>query len=180
MDNQLQWEEDENRVITEFRRIDERLYISRDGEFLVRGKRRFGTARAGGHLGITWRGATVYAHRAVYTAWVGGIPPDHEVDHLDHDRTNNAVENLRLVPGSENTRSPGARVADPPRPAPVRARAHAAGIRAVLGVDACQRITRYASVAEASEATGARRSDIARAAHGERQHAAGRSWRYCK
>lgn len=180
MDNQLQWQEDENHVITEFRKIDDRLYVSRDGEFLVRGKRRFGTTRAGGYLGITWKGTTVYAHRAVYTAWVGAIPLGYEIDHLDCDKTNNAVENLRLVTRSENMRNPKTRVANLRQLASVRGRAHAARIRAVLSIDACQRITRYTSVTEASKATGACRSDIARAAHGKRQHAAGFGWRYCK
>ena len=57
--------------------------------------------RAGGKL------EKVYAHRFVYECYEGVIPPtlrdsngvEHEavIDHIDHNRSNNAIENLRLT-----------------------------------------------------------------------------------
>lgn len=42
-------------------------------------------------------------HRLVAAAFFGPIPHKMEVDHIDDNRTNNAVDNLRIVTSSENT-----------------------------------------------------------------------------
>lgn len=44
-----------------------------------------------------------YIHRLVADAFLGGIPDGMVVDHIDHNRGNNAVENLRIVTQKENT-----------------------------------------------------------------------------
>lgn len=180
-ENDIRWEKGPDNVITEFKSVDgDSVFVSRDGEFLVKGKRRFGTRRSGGYLGITWNGTTLYAHRAVYLAWVGDIPAGLEIDHIDCDKTNNEVENLRLVTRSGNMRNPKTREMNLRQLASVRDKANMARIRGVISIDSNRRITRYSSVTEASNATGANRSDIARVARGKRMHAAGLEWRYCK
>jgi hypothetical protein len=44
------------------------------------------------------------AHRVVW-ALVHGAWPQKQIDHIDHDRTNNRVENLRIVGHQENHRN---------------------------------------------------------------------------
>ena len=45
---------------------------------------------------------TLYMHRLVYRTFVGAIPSDKEVNHIDHDKSNNSIDNLELVTHSEN------------------------------------------------------------------------------
>lgn len=69
---------------------------------------------------ITWNGGTYslrvtgyyahtmdrsrYLHRDVWEHHHGPIPPGLEVHHIDHDKANNAVENLELLSKSEHAR----------------------------------------------------------------------------
>ncbi|NET72104.1 MAG: HNH endonuclease [Sphaerospermopsis sp. SIO1G2] len=43
-------------------------------------------------------------HRVVWIANHGNIPADKEIHHKDHDRTNNQIENLELLSGSDHAR----------------------------------------------------------------------------
>jgi hypothetical protein len=43
-----------------------------------------------------------YLHRVVWAHHHGPIPPDHHVHHIDHDPTNNAIENLELLSAHEH------------------------------------------------------------------------------
>lgn len=44
----------------------------------------------------------LYVHRLVYRNFVGAIPDGMEINHVDHDKSNNSVENLELVSHLEN------------------------------------------------------------------------------
>jgi hypothetical protein len=44
----------------------------------------------------------VRGHRCVWEAFNGKIPVGLEIDHIDHDKHNNTLSNLRLVTHSEN------------------------------------------------------------------------------
>ena len=44
-------------------------------------------------------------HRLVCQAFIDPIPEGYEVDHINHDRTNNVVSNLRIVSKSEQQRN---------------------------------------------------------------------------
>jgi hypothetical protein len=46
-----------------------------------------------------------YAHRLVVQEFIGPIPEGMQCDHIDHNRINNHVENLRIVTPSENNRN---------------------------------------------------------------------------
>lgn len=47
-----------------------------------------------------------YIHRIVYESFYGGIPKGMEIDHIDGDKLNNRVENLRCVTPKENINNP--------------------------------------------------------------------------
>jgi len=58
------------------------------------------------HIGLTFKGKRFHykAHRLVW-AWHYGVWPSDQVDHVDHDRSNNRVDNLRDVSNCENGRN---------------------------------------------------------------------------
>lgn len=43
-----------------------------------------------------------YVHRLVWEAFNGPIPENFEINHIDHDKSNNKLSNLELVTHSEN------------------------------------------------------------------------------
>lgn len=43
-----------------------------------------------------------YVHRLVWETFVGEIPSDKQIDHIDGDTSNNHISNLELVTGREN------------------------------------------------------------------------------
>jgi len=61
-----------------------------------------GYRKATGYLTVTIDGEAIYAHRAAWLLSVGPIPAGMEIDHLDHDPSNNRLDNLRLVNGRDN------------------------------------------------------------------------------
>ena len=44
-------------------------------------------------------------HRLIWVMHYGQIPPDLYVDHIDRDKKNNRIENLRLVTHAQNQRN---------------------------------------------------------------------------
>lgn len=55
-----------------------------------------------GYVTFKLSGKTTRFHRAVWEVCKGVIPPDMEVDHIDRDKLNNRIENLRLVNSRQN------------------------------------------------------------------------------
>ena len=55
-----------------------------------------------GYVQLTMGGKTMLKHRVVAMQWVFNVDEKVEVDHIDHDKTNNRIENLRWVTRSEN------------------------------------------------------------------------------
>lgn len=45
---------------------------------------------------------SVALHRAVYLTFIGAIPAGLEVDHIDNNKSNNRVDNLRLLSRKDN------------------------------------------------------------------------------
>lgn len=43
-------------------------------------------------------------HRAVYETFVGDIPPNHQINHIDYNRSNNKLNNLELSTPSQNVK----------------------------------------------------------------------------
>lgn len=72
--------------------------------------RRFSGVKAGcvspqGYVDIEIKKSKFKAHRIVWCLHNGSIPPDMQVDHINHIRTDNRIENLRLVTQTENQRN---------------------------------------------------------------------------
>lgn len=55
--------------------------------------------------GYVKHGGKEYAAHRVVWAVVHGAWPETSLDHIDHDRRNNRIENLRLAPAGENQRN---------------------------------------------------------------------------
>ena len=45
---------------------------------------------------------SIYIHRLVYQTFIGEIPEGYEINHIDHNKSNNHISNLELVSHSEN------------------------------------------------------------------------------
>lgn len=64
-----------------------------------------GCKRSDGYIGIVVQQRRYYAHRLAWEFVHGPIPPGFEIDHIDHDPSNNRISNLRLVTKAENRRN---------------------------------------------------------------------------
>ena len=62
--------------------------------------KRIGCPNKGGYLLHTIRGKTYYVHRLIYIYHYGEI--EHQIDHINRDKTDNKIENLRDIPQNEN------------------------------------------------------------------------------
>lgn len=65
-----------------------------------------GTLNANGYLRVFIDGRLYSCHRIVWM-WHYGYFPEHEVDHINRNRSDNRIENLREVTGSCNRRNTG-------------------------------------------------------------------------
>lgn len=77
---------------------------SRPGRGCIAG-REAGSVGKHGYLTVMVDGKRYYAHRIVWELANGPIPPDKFIDHIDGDKVNNRLANLRLVTLSENQRN---------------------------------------------------------------------------
>lgn len=86
------------------------LKVRSNGEVFIPGTKfskahwTFGSDCKGYRL-INYKGKNYRIHRLVVEAFIGPIPEGFEVDHIDRDRSNNDVTNLRIVTHSENCRN---------------------------------------------------------------------------
>lgn len=58
-----------------------------------------------GYSRLRLKGSLYLAHRIVWEMLKGPIPMGLEVDHVNHNRSDNRIENLRLVTSTENSRN---------------------------------------------------------------------------
>lgn len=59
-------------------------------------------ANCKGYCQVRYKNRMIYYHTVVYTLINGGIPADKIIDHIDGNRINNNIDNLRLVGYREN------------------------------------------------------------------------------
>lgn len=64
----------------------------------------FGAKDGRGYLKVFINKKHIYSHRAIYQAFHGDVPDGKQIDHIDGDKANNDISNLRLVTASENIR----------------------------------------------------------------------------
>jgi hypothetical protein len=65
-----------------------------------------GAINAKGYRQISVRGVLYYAHRLVWLAEHGGLP-DGLIDHINRNRSDNRIQNLRVVSAKENMENTG-------------------------------------------------------------------------
>lgn len=68
----------------------------------------FSTPHSGGYLWGQIGREQLLAHRVAW-AYCHGVWPDEQIDHINHDKTDNRVVNLRLAPQAENAKNAGRR-----------------------------------------------------------------------
>jgi hypothetical protein len=68
---------------------------------------RAGTLRSDGYIGIYIQKKYHWAHRIIWTIFNGEIPEELFIDHIDGNRSNNLIENLRLCTTQENAYNRG-------------------------------------------------------------------------
>ena len=81
------------------------IWSRNDSPCLVDGKEA-GHINVRGYMKITIMGKPYFAHRLVYF-WCNKSFPEGEIDHIDHNRSNNKIENLRDVSLRDNQKNRG-------------------------------------------------------------------------
>jgi hypothetical protein len=61
-----------------------------------------GTLRKEGYIAIQFNKTKYYAHRLIWSLLKGEIPSDKQIDHVNRNKSDNTIENLRLVNYREN------------------------------------------------------------------------------
>ena len=63
-----------------------------------------GCVKSGGYRVVGYKGKSFYAHRLIWKLVYGSAPKD-QIDHIDGNRDNNKIDNLRDVSHKENQRN---------------------------------------------------------------------------
>jgi hypothetical protein len=66
---------------------------------------RAGCKRSDGYCSVVIDGRRIYSHRLAWMFEVGEIPDGMEIDHIDHNPSNNRISNLRLVTKTGNRKN---------------------------------------------------------------------------
>lgn len=80
--------------------------VKDDGTIINRFGNKVGFANGHGYIYVQVGKSRIPAHRFIWEAFNGEIPNGMEIDHINTIRTDNHLENLRLVTSSENKRNP--------------------------------------------------------------------------
>jgi len=66
-----------------------------------------GTVNAHGYVYVSIESTSYAVHHVVWKIHYGDIPDGYEIDHIDRNRQNNKIKNLRIVTSSENNHNIG-------------------------------------------------------------------------
>lgn len=78
--------------------IDGNLYWIKNGKLA-------GTPKGNGYLMISFNYVKLLAHRVIWEMHYGSIPEGYEIDHMNGIRSDNRIENLRLVTRTINNKN---------------------------------------------------------------------------
>ena len=81
------------------------LYRRVSASFNTRAGDRAGSLKQSGYIGVAVGRKLYLAHRLIWTMHHGVIPAGMEIDHINGDKADNRIENLRLATRSENNRN---------------------------------------------------------------------------
>lgn len=121
-----------------------------------------------GYYDVKIKGKHYSIHRLVYTAFVGNIPFDKEINHINEDKTDNHPQNLQAVSKSVN----------------INWGDRNNSVRKKLSIPVIQCLkdgTEYFgwfSITDASKALSIKDSNISQCCKGKREIAGGFKWRY--
>ena len=76
--------------------------VTKEGMKYRKGGEMIGCLNGNGYLHFSFRGKHYTVHRVVYEMHYGKIPEGMQIDHVNGLRTDNRIENLRLVTNQEN------------------------------------------------------------------------------
>ena len=83
-----------------------KYFITKEGEVYSETKKLSKTHMKNGYDYVSIDRKTKLLHRVVWEVFNGEIPEGMEIDHINTDRTDNRIENLRLVTSKENKNNP--------------------------------------------------------------------------
>lgn len=83
------------------------LYWKKSVDWRVKAGDVAGFKHSHGYIAVSVDSKLLLAHRVIWEMLRGAIPEEMEIDHVDKCRTNNSIENLRLVSRIENLRNKG-------------------------------------------------------------------------
>jgi len=83
------------------------LFEYRDGELFWKreSSKALGSLSGRGYLSVTWKGISCRVHRVIFAMHHGFYPK--QVDHIDGNKLNNKIENLRASNNSQNSFNKG-------------------------------------------------------------------------
>ena len=80
-----------------------KYFVYKDGHlYWIKNNKKAGTLRKEGYIVIQYNNSVYYAHRLVWSLLKGEIPDNMQIDHINRDKTDNKIENLRLVDNRAN------------------------------------------------------------------------------
>lgn len=80
--------------------------VKDDGTVINKFGRKVGHKQKNGYMYVTVCGKQILMHRFVWEAFNGEIPDGMEIDHINTIRSDNRLENMRLVTSKENKHNP--------------------------------------------------------------------------
>lgn len=106
-DKEHEWRYDCMQLVEneEIRHVTSNLYVTNFGRLARKTKHGFVECKANdnsAYPSVTISGKSFLLHRVVYETFMGPIKPFHVIDHIDSDRNNFRLDNLREVTTAEN------------------------------------------------------------------------------